>query len=60
MRGDEEAVADVVPVDLLVNAVIAVTWSAAQTKPEEIPIYHVTTGGLNPIKWGIMGKALAT
>jgi fatty acyl-CoA reductase len=48
-------VADVVPVDIPVNMMIATAWHTVLTKPKDVPIYHCTTGGINPFTWGEMG-----
>lgn len=55
MQANPRAIADIIPVDLLVNAMISVTWSAALCKPDSVKIYHVTSGDLNPLTWGYMG-----
>ncbi|XP_002734152.1 fatty acyl-CoA reductase 1-like [Saccoglossus kowalevskii] len=54
MRADPNAVADVVPVDIPVNVMIASAWYTAIKKPSLIPVYNVTTGGINPFRWGEM------
>ncbi|XP_029010132.1 fatty acyl-CoA reductase 1 isoform X2 [Betta splendens] len=54
MRASNDAVADLVPVDIVINNTIAAAWySGKQTcRPKNIPIYNCTTGGLNPFHWG--------
>jgi len=58
MIGDHRVVADVVPVDLPINMMIAVAWYRGCVAPlatlPTTPVYHVTTGGLNPFTWGEM------
>ncbi|XP_070564884.1 fatty acyl-CoA reductase 1-like isoform X2 [Ptychodera flava] len=54
MRADPNAVADVVPVDIPVNVMVSAAWYTAVKKPTTIPIYNVTTGGINPFHWGEM------
>lgn len=54
MKGDYNAVADIVPVDIPVNIMITVAWYTAVAKPKSILIYHATTGGCNPFTWGDM------
>ncbi|KAK3753857.1 hypothetical protein RRG08_006244 [Elysia crispata] len=54
MKGDYNAVADIVPVDIPVNIMITVAWYTAVAKPRSIMIYHATTGGCNPFTWGDM------
>lgn len=55
MKGEYNAIADIVPVDIPVNIMIAVAWYTAIAKPSSILIYHSTTGGANPFTWGQMG-----
>jgi alcohol-forming fatty acyl-CoA reductase len=62
MIADTRVIADLVPVDLPVNMMIAVAWArASATKmgtshslANAAAIYHMTTGGLNPFTWGEM------
>lgn len=53
---EPDAVADIVPVDLPVNMMIATAWYTVLTKPKDVLIYHCTTGGTNPFTWGEIGK----
>ena len=52
----EQAVADMIPVDLPVNMIVAAAWYTAVHKPKDVVIYHSTTGALNPHTWGEMSK----
>ncbi|XP_034541660.1 fatty acyl-CoA reductase 1 isoform X2 [Notolabrus celidotus] len=55
MRASNDAVADLVPVDVVINATIAAAWySGSQTlsRPRNIIVYNCTTGGINPFHWG--------
>ena len=62
MIADTRVIADLVPVDLPVNMMIAVAWARANaTKTclsvnlaNDAAIYHMTTGSLNPFTWGEM------
>ncbi|KAJ8299133.1 hypothetical protein KUTeg_023193 [Tegillarca granosa] len=54
MKVDHSAVADIIPVDIPVNAMIAVAWHTVVTKPSNVLIYHSTTGNVNPFTWGEM------
>ncbi|XP_033752679.1 fatty acyl-CoA reductase 1-like isoform X1 [Pecten maximus] len=54
VKGDFRCVADIVPVDLPVNMMIAVAWYTSVAKPSSTLIYHCTTGGTNPFTWGEM------
>ncbi|KAM6937799.1 fatty acyl-CoA reductase 1 isoform 1-T1 [Xenentodon cancila] len=55
MRASNDAVADLVPVDVVINATIAAAWysgSQARNRPKNILVYNCTTGGINPFHWG--------
>lgn len=56
MYMDLDKVADMVPVDLTVNAILASAWHTAKNFKENqtshIPIYNYVSGAQNPIKWG--------
>ena len=56
MKGESTAVADIVPVDIPINVMIAVAWYTAVARPRQLMVYHTTTGSLNPFTWGEMGK----
>ncbi|XP_073965347.1 fatty acyl-CoA reductase wat-like isoform X2 [Choristoneura fumiferana] len=53
---DLEKQADMVPVDLVVNAVLAATWHTAkrfrENQTSDIPIYNFVSGAQNPQTWG--------
>ncbi|XP_071879152.1 putative fatty acyl-CoA reductase CG5065 [Bombus fervidus] len=50
--------AEVIPVDLAINALIAVAYrTATTTKDTSIPVYNMTQSGILPITWGeVLGK----
>lgn len=52
MKGDANATADVIPVDLATNMLIAVGWYTATKRPTDLKIFHCTTGQINSITWG--------
>ncbi|XP_074533421.1 fatty acyl-CoA reductase 1 isoform X2 [Halichoeres trimaculatus] len=55
MRASNDAVADLVPVDVVINATVAAAWySGSQTlsRPRNLMVYNCTTGGINPFHWG--------
>ncbi|XP_045410064.1 fatty acyl-CoA reductase 2 isoform X2 [Lemur catta] len=55
------AVADVIPVDTVVNLTLAVGWYTAVHRPKSTLVYHCTSGNFNPCNWGKMGiQVLAT
>ncbi|XP_073992544.1 putative fatty acyl-CoA reductase CG5065 isoform X2 [Rhodnius prolixus] len=43
--------ADLIPVDLAINCMIAVSWYTATHRPHNITVYNCTSGTQNPIKW---------
>lgn len=55
MYMDVEKVADLVPVDLTVNAMLATAWYTAKNFKEnqtsDIPIYNYVSGAQNPLTW---------
>lgn len=55
MRASNSAVADLIPVDVVINATIAAAWYSGvnrYTRPRNIVVYNCTTGGTNPFHWG--------
>ncbi|KAM3609502.1 uncharacterized protein V6R79_015928 [Siganus canaliculatus] len=55
MRASNDAVADLVPVDVVINTTLAAAWySGSQrfNRPRNILVYNCTTGGINPFRWG--------
>ncbi|XP_072242714.1 fatty acyl-CoA reductase 1 isoform X2 [Leuresthes tenuis] len=55
MRASNDAVADLVPVDVVINATLAAAWySGSQTRNrlKNLMVYNCTTGGINPFRWG--------
>ena len=58
IKGEGHAVLDIVPVDIVVNLLISSAWHTVSNKKNEIQIYHCSTGGLHPFRWGEMGKDL--
>jgi fatty acyl-CoA reductase len=61
MKGEGHAVLDIVPVDIVVNLLISSAWSMSVSKNSQEQghvIYHCTTGGINPFRWGEMENIL--
>ncbi|MEQ2165881.1 cyclin-dependent kinase inhibitor far1 [Goodea atripinnis] len=55
MRASNDAVADLVPVDVVINATLAAAWfsgSQRVNRPRSLMVYNCTTGGINPFHWG--------
>nr|XP_012788824.1 unnamed protein product [Sorex araneus] len=51
MKGTPRAVADIIPVDIVANLILAVGWYTAVHRPKSTRIYHCTSGALNPCCW---------
>ena len=52
---EKEFAADLIPVDVVINAMIVAAWKTAQdyTGNPTIPsVYNVTSGSIKPITWG--------
>ncbi|NXA50924.1 FACR1 reductase, partial [Nothocercus julius] len=54
---NNEAVADMIPVDVVINLTLAAGWYTAVHRPKNMLVYNCTTGGINPFFWGEMAKA---
>ena len=55
MHVEKEFVADLIPVDVVINAMIVAAWKTAQdyTGNPTIPsVYNVTSSSIKPITWG--------
>ncbi|KAA0724491.1 Fatty acyl-CoA reductase 1 [Triplophysa tibetana] len=55
MRASNNAVADLVPVDVVINTTLAAAWysgSQKHSRPRSMMVYNCTTGGINPFHWG--------
>nr|KAF6452325.1 fatty acyl-CoA reductase 2 [Molossus molossus] len=55
LRATPMAVADMIPVDTVVNLTLAVGWYTAVHRPKSSLVYHCTSGNLNPCYWGKIG-----
>jgi len=51
IRGDPNAIADIVPVDFCANMIIAAAWKVSSCPCEQVPIYNCTSGSRNPLPW---------
>ncbi|ELK18042.1 Fatty acyl-CoA reductase 1 [Pteropus alecto] len=52
MRASNSALADLVPVDVVVNMSLAAAWYSGINRPKNIMVYNCTTGSTNPFHWG--------
>ena len=55
MLGNHDAVADIIPVDVPVNLMIAVSWFTAVRSRKKIVVYNFTSGKMkNALTWGML------
>ncbi|XP_012144429.1 putative fatty acyl-CoA reductase CG5065 [Megachile rotundata] len=47
----ENMIADLVPVDIVINLMICAAWRTATNRTKTIPVYNCCTGQQNPITW---------
>ena len=53
MHIDRDCVADIIPVDKVVNLLLAVAYETSLEKDGDgIPVYHCASGDVNPVTWG--------
>ncbi|KAF3829970.1 hypothetical protein GH733_001395 [Mirounga leonina] len=52
MRASNSALADLVPVDVVVNTSLAAAWYSGVNRPRNVMVYNCTTGSTNPFHWG--------
>ncbi|XP_068442967.1 fatty acyl-CoA reductase 1-like isoform X2 [Clinocottus analis] len=62
MRANNDAVADLIPVDVVINLTLAAGWYTAERRrkteklknerPKTSLVYNCTSGGINPFHWG--------
>jgi len=57
IQGDKYLVCDIVPVDVLCNAILA---AIPYITPEKINIYHVGTSKVNPVRWQESARWVST
>ncbi|XP_055963784.1 fatty acyl-CoA reductase 2 [Sorex fumeus] len=58
VKGAPMAVADIIPVDIVINLTLAVGWYTAMHRPKSTRIYHSTSGALNPCCWKDIGSLI--
>ncbi|XP_054161213.1 putative fatty acyl-CoA reductase CG5065 [Oppia nitens] len=52
MNYNSKATADIVPVDIVINLMIAIVWFTATQRPNGVLVYNCTSGSLNKFIWG--------
>ncbi|XP_004700252.1 fatty acyl-CoA reductase 2 [Echinops telfairi] len=55
LKGTPLAIADIIPVDTVINLTLAAGWYTAVHRPKNTLIYHCTSGTINPCQWREMG-----
>ena len=53
MLGNHDAIADIIPVDIPVNLMVAVAWFTAMKNNKKIIVYNCTSGQINKLTWGM-------
>lgn len=53
MMGNTEAIADIIPVDVTVNLLLAVAWYTAKKTNKKIQVFNNTSGQINKFTWGM-------
>lgn len=53
---EKNCIADIVPVDIVINLMIAAAWRTATHKTDHLSIYNCSTGQRHPITWGTFVK----
>ncbi len=56
MKGNRNAIADIIPVDIVINLLIASAWYKGANKTKDALVYNCTSGQINPLRWAIIEK----
>jgi fatty acyl-CoA reductase len=54
MIGNQNSIADIIPVDVPVNLMIVAAWSTGSKQHKDIRVYNSTTGSTNKLTWGMI------
>lgn len=60
MLGKHEAIADIIPVDITVNLMLAVAWYNTKKSSKKMLVFNNTSGQINKFTWGdleVFGRA---
>lgn len=52
MHCNSSSIADLIPVDVVINLVITVAWYTATHRPSNILVYNCSSGSINQVTWG--------
>lgn len=55
---DENLIYDYIPVDVVVNYILVAGWDTANQKPQQTPVYHVTSSTCNPFRWNCLSSQM--
>ncbi|XP_077520154.1 uncharacterized protein LOC144129978 [Amblyomma americanum] len=58
MLAKKECIADFVPVDITANMLICVAWHIANTRPENVRVYHCASGSVHRQTWADWTSAI--
>ncbi|TNN63198.1 Fatty acyl-CoA reductase 1 [Liparis tanakae] len=58
MRANNDAVADLIPVDVVINLTLAAGWYTGERRPKTAVVFNCTSGGINPFHWGEIGRRI--
>jgi fatty acyl-CoA reductase len=56
MKGNRHAIADIIPVDVVINLLIASAWYKGTKKTKDTLVFNCTSGQINPLRWEIIEK----
>jgi fatty acyl-CoA reductase len=56
MMGNSNSTADLIPVDVTVNFLIASAWYTGTRRPADIKVYNNTTGQIKRLTWGMLER----
>lgn len=60
MPGFGKGIMDVIPVDMVSNALLAASYHTAINPPgKRLPIYHISTSSSNPISWSDLASIVS-
>jgi fatty acyl-CoA reductase len=52
--GNRNSIADIIPVDLIVNMTISAAWFTAVSNNSKVMVYNCTSGQINKFTWGML------
>jgi fatty acyl-CoA reductase len=56
MMGNGNSTADLIPVDVTVNCLIASAWYTATKRSADMKVYNCTSGSIKRLTWGMVEK----